>query len=83
MPMYTLTENQAPQVSSGGFYSQQALHQGFFDGEYVTVFEIVISVNKKSCSIFIVVTHGPFQQEIGFTTYTFFSTWYLCSIMQN
>lgn len=59
--MYTLTENQTPQVNSGGIYSQQALHQGFFDGENIRAFEIVTSVNEKSCSIFIVVVHGPFQ----------------------
>lgn len=54
-------ENWALQVNSGGFYPQQAVHQGFFDGENVRVFEIVTWVNEKSCSIFIVVVHGPFQ----------------------
>lgn len=61
MPVYTLIEDQATQVNSRGLYSQQVLHQGFFVGENIRGFQIVTSVNEKSCSIFIVVVHGPFQ----------------------
>lgn len=60
-PCICWTENWALRVNFGGFYTQQAVHQGSFDGENVRVFEIVTWVNEKFCSIFIVVVHGPFQ----------------------
>lgn len=53
-------ENWALRVSSGGFYTQQDVHQDFSDGENVRGFEIVTWVNEKFCSIFMVVVHEPF-----------------------